>query len=128
MILAPNEMKAEPDERKAGKICLETIKLDPDWYRIGHTKARNFINDPPTTIYKCFQSKMSEKILNDRSAMADYQKAVFVPSPQLKSFSKFKSDPVNRRQIDKSRSSSRRQHPEFFTIRYFGPELPPPKL
>ena len=41
MILAPNEMKAEPDERKAGKICLETIKLDPDWYRIGHTKARN---------------------------------------------------------------------------------------
>ncbi len=41
MILAPNEMKAEPDERKAGKVCLETIKLDPDWYRIGHTKARN---------------------------------------------------------------------------------------
>ncbi|XP_057380148.2 myosin heavy chain, muscle-like isoform X11 [Daphnia carinata] len=39
MILAPNEMKAEPDERKAGKVCLETIKLDPDWYRIGHTKV-----------------------------------------------------------------------------------------
>ena len=40
MILAPNEMKAEPDERKAAKICLEKIALDPEWYRIGHTKAR----------------------------------------------------------------------------------------
>lgn len=45
MILAPNEMKVEPDERKATKICLETIKLDADLYRIGHTKARK--SDPP---------------------------------------------------------------------------------
>lgn len=60
MILAPNEMKAEPDERKAGKICLETIKLDPDWYRIGHTKARNFINDPPHHHLQMF-SKQNER-------------------------------------------------------------------
>lgn len=41
MILAPNEMKSEPDDRKAAKLCLEKIALDPEWYRIGHTKARN---------------------------------------------------------------------------------------
>lgn len=41
MILAPNEMKACADEQKATKICLETVKLDADLYRIGHTKARN---------------------------------------------------------------------------------------
>jgi hypothetical protein len=41
MILAPNEMKAEPDERKSAKVCLETIQLDPELYRIGHTKARS---------------------------------------------------------------------------------------
>lgn len=41
MILAPNEMQAEPDERKAAKVCLETIQLDPELYRIGHTKARS---------------------------------------------------------------------------------------
>ena len=40
MILAPNEMKAEPDERKSAKVCLETIQLDSELYRIGHTKAR----------------------------------------------------------------------------------------
>ena len=50
MILAPNEMKAEPDERKAAKICLEKIALDPEWYRIGHTKARNSLISPPTTV------------------------------------------------------------------------------
>ncbi|KZS10824.1 Myosin heavy chain [Daphnia magna] len=41
MILAPNEMKSEPDDRKAAKLCLEKVALDPEWYRIGHTKARN---------------------------------------------------------------------------------------
>lgn len=44
MILAPNEMKVIPDERKASQVCLETVKLDPDLYRIGHTKARNRLN------------------------------------------------------------------------------------
>ena len=47
MILAPNEMKVEPDERKASKICLETIKLEADLYRIGHTKARK--SEPHST-------------------------------------------------------------------------------
>ncbi len=52
MILAPNEMKAEPDERKAAKICLEKIALDPEWYRIGHTKARkSHWNSCPPSIH-----------------------------------------------------------------------------
>ena len=41
MILAPNEMKAETDERKAAKVCLEKIQLDVELYKIGHTKARS---------------------------------------------------------------------------------------
>ena len=40
MILAPNEMKAEPDERKSAGICLNAVNLDPELYRLGHTKAR----------------------------------------------------------------------------------------
>lgn len=53
MILAPNEMKVEPDERKATKICLETVKLDADLYRIGHTKARKSdpLYPPPTSVF-----------------------------------------------------------------------------
>ena len=43
MILAPNEMKAESDERKSAKVCLEVIQLDPELYRIGHTKARSYL-------------------------------------------------------------------------------------
>lgn len=49
MILAPNEMKSEPDDRKAAKLCLEKIALDPEWYRIGHTKARNIWKELPPT-------------------------------------------------------------------------------
>ena len=41
MILAPNEMKAQTDEQKACKVCLEVIKLDEQLFRIGHTKARS---------------------------------------------------------------------------------------
>ena len=41
MILAPNEMKAETDERKSAKVCLEKIQLDVELYKIGHTKARS---------------------------------------------------------------------------------------
>ena len=43
MILAPNEMKAEPNEQKSAKVCLEVIQLDPELYKIGHTKARSKI-------------------------------------------------------------------------------------
>jgi hypothetical protein len=40
MILAPNEMKAESNEQKSCRVCLEKIKLDTELYRLGHTKAR----------------------------------------------------------------------------------------
>jgi myosin heavy chain 6/7 len=40
MILAPALMQAEKDVKKAAGGCLDTIKLDPDLYRLGHTKAR----------------------------------------------------------------------------------------
>ena len=40
MILAPNEMKAASDDKKAAAACLDFVKLDPDLYRVGHTKAR----------------------------------------------------------------------------------------
>ena len=43
MILAPNEMKAETNEQKSCKVCLEVINLDPELYRIGHTKARSYL-------------------------------------------------------------------------------------
>lgn len=62
MILAPNEMKAEPDERKAAKICLEKIALDPEWYRIGHTKARNNLNDFPPNNHISFLLKREESL------------------------------------------------------------------
>jgi len=39
MILAPNEMKAEPDERKSAGLCLNAVQLDPELYRLGHTKV-----------------------------------------------------------------------------------------
>lgn len=39
MILAPAAMAAESDPKKAAARCFEEIGLDPDMYRIGHTKA-----------------------------------------------------------------------------------------
>ncbi|KAG8276902.1 Belongs to the TRAFAC class myosin-kinesin ATPase super [Homalodisca vitripennis] len=39
MILAPATMAAEADPKIAASKCLEEIKLDPESYRIGHTKA-----------------------------------------------------------------------------------------
>jgi len=39
MILAPNEMKAASDDKKAAAACLDFVKLDPDLYRVGHTKV-----------------------------------------------------------------------------------------
>lgn len=42
LILAPAAMQAEKDIKKAAGICLETVKLDPEMYRLGHTKARTF--------------------------------------------------------------------------------------
>lgn len=40
MILAPATMAAEKDPKEAARKCLEEVGLDPDSYRIGHTKAR----------------------------------------------------------------------------------------
>jgi hypothetical protein len=33
-------MAAEKDIKKAAGICLEAVALDPEMYRLGHTKAR----------------------------------------------------------------------------------------
>lgn len=43
MILAPAIMQAEKDPKEAARKCLEAINLDPESYRIGHTKARHII-------------------------------------------------------------------------------------
>lgn len=40
MILAPAIMTAEKDQKKAAQKCFDSVGLDPDSYRIGHTKAR----------------------------------------------------------------------------------------
>lgn len=39
MILAPATMAAESDPKTAAAKCLQEIQLDPESYRIGHTKA-----------------------------------------------------------------------------------------
>lgn len=39
MILAPAAMQAESDPKKSAAACFDSIGLDPDSYRIGHTKA-----------------------------------------------------------------------------------------
>lgn len=39
LILAPTAMTHEKDPKVAAKICFDTIGLDPELYRIGHTKA-----------------------------------------------------------------------------------------
>lgn len=33
-------MQSEKDPKKSAGACLESTKLDPDFYRLGHTKAR----------------------------------------------------------------------------------------
>lgn len=40
MILAPAIMAAEKEPKVAAAKCLEEVQLDPESYRIGHTKAR----------------------------------------------------------------------------------------
>lgn len=46
MILAPALMTAEKDPKKAAAHCFESIALDPENFRIGHTKA--------SAQHKCF--------------------------------------------------------------------------
>lgn len=35
-------MQAEKDPKKAAGACLDSIKLDPELYRLGHTKVNQF--------------------------------------------------------------------------------------
>lgn len=49
MILAPATMAAEKDPKEAARKCLEEVELDPDGYRIGHTKAR--VTTPRTFLF-----------------------------------------------------------------------------
>lgn len=48
MILAPATMAAETDPKVAAAKCLQEVELDPESYRIGHTKAslvfENYLN------------------------------------------------------------------------------------
>lgn len=46
MILAPVAMTAEKDPKEAARKCLEEVGLDPESYRIGHTKARRSCYHP----------------------------------------------------------------------------------
>lgn len=68
MILAPAEMTAQKDPKKAAAICFELNQLDPDLYRIGHTKARYKLETffsvcrPPS--YQLYVFK--KKKINDR--------------------------------------------------------------
>jgi len=63
MILAPAIMTAEKDPKVAAAKCLESVQLDPESYRIGHTKASwleaplplewfsPVVFDPPASIF-----------------------------------------------------------------------------
>lgn len=42
LILAPGPMQTEKDLKKGAQICMESVHLDPEMYRLGHTKARIF--------------------------------------------------------------------------------------
>lgn len=53
MILAPATMAAEPDPKEAARKCLEEVGLDPDSYRIGHTKARVYYTNPLRVVQPC---------------------------------------------------------------------------
>ncbi|KAI5697731.1 hypothetical protein M8J75_014821 [Diaphorina citri] len=44
MILAPATMAAESDPKVAASKCLQEVNLDPESYRIGHTKARTALH------------------------------------------------------------------------------------
>lgn len=44
MIIAPQIMTNEKDQKKAAQKCFDSVGLDPDMYRIGHTKARIFFD------------------------------------------------------------------------------------
>ena len=53
-ILAPAIMDAEPNPKIATAKCLENTTLDPDFFRIGHTKARKSFSS--STFFPCSMS------------------------------------------------------------------------
>lgn len=61
MILAPATMAAEKEAKEAARKCLEEIGLDPDSYRVGHTKAR--LSCPCLKSHSCSISPVSWFIL-----------------------------------------------------------------
>lgn len=60
MLLAPAEMTAAKNQKDAAQKCFDAVGLDPDMYRIGHTKARYFILSLfyffPLSLYLCHHS------------------------------------------------------------------------
>lgn len=56
MILAPAIMTAEPDPKKAGAKCLESVQLDPESYRIGHTRVNAISSSILVMIPECHQN------------------------------------------------------------------------
>lgn len=68
-ILAPGPMGLEKDGKKCAEICLNSTQLDPELYRLGHTKARQKnlsqipklfeINPPTGTMNVPFDSKQT---------------------------------------------------------------------
>ena len=39
MVLAPKQMKKAKEEKESCEACMETIQLDKDKFRLGHTKV-----------------------------------------------------------------------------------------
>lgn len=60
MILAPAIMTAEPDPKKAGAKCLESIQLDPDFYRIGHTRVNAKYEPSIVKVHPCHKVQESK--------------------------------------------------------------------
>lgn len=50
MILAPATMAAESDPKVAASKCLQEVALDPESYRIGHTKASESVLLQPSAL------------------------------------------------------------------------------
>jgi hypothetical protein len=44
-------MQAEKDPKKAAGACLDTVKLDPELYRLGHTKVKHYLSDDSSCLH-----------------------------------------------------------------------------
>lgn len=59
-------MQNEKDIKKAAGICLESVALDPEMYRLGHTKASTFF------IYELFFHSLSTIDFAWKLSMEDF--------------------------------------------------------